>query len=470
MSPLLLGVLGYVVVQFAIGVAVARRVRSEEDYFVAGRRLGPVLATATIFATWFGAETCLGSAGEVYEHGLTLVQAEPFAYGLCLVLAGLVLARPLWRRRLVTIADLYRERFSPGTARLAALLMIPTSVLWAAAQLRGFGQVLASASELETSAAITLAAVLVIAYTSIGGMMADVVTDLVQGVCLVIGIAALFAAVLDESGGLGALLERVPTERLQLRLDASLGAWDVLEEWAIPVLGSIVAQELVARISASRSPGVARGSTLAGGALYVGVGVVPVLLGLVAATSVAGLEDPEQVLPELARRSLSPALYVLFAGALVSAILSTVDSNLLVCSSLLGHNLIEPLRPHWSEAQRLRAARAGVVLFGVAAYLLALHAQGVFELVEQASAFGSSGIVVITLFGLFSRRGGAASAMGALVAGLTVYVAGVALSWRCPYLSSLAAALVAYLALAGRRGLAPETPPDPASRLARRAA
>jgi Na+/proline symporter len=117
MSWLLGGVLLYVVSQLAIGVAVSRRQRTEGDYLLAGRSLGYPLAIFSIFATWFGAETCIGSAGAIYEQGISGGSADPFGYALCLLLAGLVFAAPLRRRGYVTLADLYRERYSPGVER-----------------------------------------------------------------------------------------------------------------------------------------------------------------------------------------------------------------------------------------------------------------------------------------------------------------------------------------------------------------
>src|SRR5690606_9667120 len=88
----------FLVLQLGIGVWISRRIATEDDYLVAGRRLGPLLATFSIFATWFGAETVIGSAGEAFANGVSLGSAEPFGYGLCLVLMGLFLARPLWNR------------------------------------------------------------------------------------------------------------------------------------------------------------------------------------------------------------------------------------------------------------------------------------------------------------------------------------------------------------------------------------
>ena len=158
MQPVLIGIGAYLIVQFAVGMLVSRRIASESDYLLAGRRLGLGLATFSIFATWFGAETIVGAAGSLYSDGLSGGSADPFGYGLCLIVLGLVVAAPLWRRQYTTFGDLFRERYSPGVERLAVLLMVPTSVLWAAAQIRAFGQVVSASSDLDVEIAITAAA------------------------------------------------------------------------------------------------------------------------------------------------------------------------------------------------------------------------------------------------------------------------------------------------------------------------
>jgi Na+/proline symporter len=148
MTAVTWGVLAYVAVQLLVGLLVSGRAKTETDYLLAGRRLGYGLSLFTIFATWFGAETCIGAAGAFYENGVSGGSADPFGYTACLLLMGLVLAAPLWRRGLTTLADLFRERYGAGVERLAVLLMVPTSLLWAGEQVRAFGQVLASSSEL----------------------------------------------------------------------------------------------------------------------------------------------------------------------------------------------------------------------------------------------------------------------------------------------------------------------------------
>ena len=110
----------------------------------------------------------------------------------------------------------------------------------------------------------------------------------------------------------------------------------VLEEWAIPVCGSVVATELVSRVIAARTPQLARNAALVAGGMYVACGLLPVFVGLAAGGLAPAVGDAEQFLPAVARAILPPALYVVFAGGLVSAILSTVDTTLLVSAGLAG--------------------------------------------------------------------------------------------------------------------------------------
>lgn len=444
MDVVFLGVLGYVLVQVAIGVVVSRRIRTEDDYLVAGRSLGYGLTTFTVFATWFGAETCIGAAGSIYENGLVGGTADPFGYALCLIFMGLVFAAPLWRLRLTTLADLFRQRYSQGVERMAVLLLVPTSLLWGAAQIRAFGQVLSASSGLEVSITITAAAGVVILYTIFGGLLADAWTDIVQGIALIIGLVILFGVLMANGGG--AELGAVDSARLQ-PFEGSL--LSVVEAWAIPVCGSVLAAELVARVIAARSPTVARRSSLMAGSVYLFVGVIPVVVGLIGFRMMPGLEHPEQILPLLAREHLPTILYMLFAGALVSAILSTVDSALLVASSLISHNVVVPLWPEMSERGKVLAARIGVAAFGIVAYVVALHAEGVYALVEEASAFGSAGIFTVIVFGLFTRFGSAGTAYLTLVTGILLWLLGAhVLDLPYPYLTSLAGALVVYVGAA----------------------
>ena len=452
----LIGIFVYILAQLSIGLYVSRKIATEDDYLLAGRRLGLGIATFTIFATWFGAETCVGTAGEYYENGLASSPADPFGYTLCILFMGLFFATRLWNLKLTTLADLFRRRYSVTVERLAVLLMVPTSVLWAAAQVRAFGQVLSASSELRVEYAILVAGGVAIVYTVAGGMLADAITDLVQGVAVVIGLVVLLVVVLTRIDDWPTVWGSMEPERLRPFGFGRISTLEWINAWAIPICGSVVAQELIARVLACKTGAVARRACLTASAMYLAIGLIPAFLGFVGSRLVPGLENHEHALPALAREFLPTGMYVLFAGALVSAILSTIDSALLVAASLVSHNLFVTACPEMADRTKVRIARVCVVVFGVIACVLALQAEDVYDLVVDASEFGTAGTFVVVLFGLFTRFGGARSALGALLIGLGVGLYGKHFTeWTCSYLVSLAAAALMYVLIAIAEGGSP---------------
>jgi SSS family transporter len=449
MNTVLFGVIVYILMQLWVGVYFSRRITSEDDYLLAGRSLGTGMASLSVFATWFGAETCIGAAGSVYENGLSGATIDPFGYTVCLMVMGLFFAAQLWRRNLTTLADLFEQRYSARIQTLAVVLIAPTSVMWAAAQIRAFGQVLSAASGFQVEMAIAVAAGVVIIYTMYGGLLADVVTDAVQGVALIIGLILLLALLLQAGGGVEASIARIEPKRLAFFRAGHTSVAEIAEHWAIPICGSVLSQELVARVLASRSPRIARRACLQGGVLYLAVGLIPVFIGLLGGQLLPGLEHPEQILPALARNHLNTFLYIVFAGALISAILSTVDSALLAASALLSHNLIVPALTSISDKGKVKMARWMVMLCGILAFVMALYADRVYTLVEEASAFGSAGIFTVVLFGLFTRFGGVLSAGVTLAAGMLTWLIGQhVLELSTPYLLSLSVAFGSYVVVA----------------------
>jgi Na+/proline symporter len=444
----LIAILGYVLVQFAIGTWVSRRMASEADYILAGRRLGVGLITFSVFATYFGAEAIVASGGAVYEKGLTGALVDPVGYAVAIILVGVFFARALWSRGLTTFADLFRLRYSAGVERLVVVVLVPGSVIWAAAQVRAFGQIMSANSGLGLAAAITLAAFLVAAYSVVGGLLADAVTDVIQGLAVVFGLILLGAVVAVHVGGVPAGLARLEPEQLQLfRADAALP--DMLEQLAVPIGGTIVAVELISRFLGARTAEVARLGTVLGGAMYLLIGLIPVFLGLMAPHITATVSDSEQVVPRLAEVFLPGVLYVAFVGAVISAILSAVHSALHAPASQISHNIVVRLVPGMTDRGKLWSVRFTVMALSIVAYLLSVTSQRIHDLVETASAFGSAGVFVTALFALFTRFGGVASAYASVAAGMLVWAAGkYAVGLATPYLLGLLAATIAYVGVA----------------------
>lgn len=408
----------YLVLQIFIGYWVSRKIATQDDYFLAGRSLGLFMASFSIFATWFGAETCIGSSGAVFTGGLSSSRAEPFGYTLCLILMSLFLASQLWKKNVVTLADLYKTRYNARVEKLAAFLLVPTSVIWASAQIRAFGEILSVLIPIPAQMCILIAGAFVILYTFSGGMMGDVIHDVVQGSIIIIGLAVMLYYVIDHSGGAAKAFSSIDPKFLSFKAEGE--SWlSRLDTWMVPVLGSLFTQELVSRVMSSKCPNTAKRASMSAAALYFFVGMIPVTLGLLGKNVVGPLEHGDQFLPQLAKKMLPEFGFVLFSGALVAAILSTVDSALLSAGAFLSRNVFGDALAKYPEKKKVLYSRSLIAICGVAATLIALFSGSIYGLVIAASSVGAAGVLVVTLFALWSPGFGSSLAAGStLVIGM----------------------------------------------------
>jgi Na+/proline symporter len=412
----LFGISAYVVGMIGMGFYFSKRIKNDDDYFLGGRSLGPGLATFSIFATWFGAETCIGTSGAVYRHGLSSIHADPMGYTICLLIMAIFFSKVLWRKKITTIPDLYRSRYSSVTEKMAAIIMIPSSIIWAGAQVRALGQILHSTTEFGPVIAVTVAACVVIIYTMSGGMLADAYADLIQGIAIIVGLIFLVSAIVIDLGGVGSALALIPKEKLSFGGGEMSGLSFIgrLELWMVPILGSVMSQELVSRVASSRSEKIAHHSALRAAGIYFLVGCIPVIIGLLGANYLPNLQDSETLMPVLAKTHLNYVFYIIFVGALVSAILSTVDTTLLASSALLSHNLIYPSFPKIKDNKKVFIARICTLFSGIIAYVIAYSSDSIVGLVETASSLGGPTILVITMAALWDKRGTSVNAIIAI--------------------------------------------------------
>lgn len=437
-------ILGFLGLQLAVGLWISKRVHSESDYFLGGRNLPLLMVAFSLFATWFGAETCMGSSAAVYRQGLSGSRADPFGFSLCLLLMGLILAGRLRKGNYVTLADYYRERYGAFVEKFSIWILIPSSLIWGAAQIRAFGQVIASTTPLPVTPAIAVATAFVLVYTFFGGLLGDIYTDLLQGFFILLGLGVLLAVILQSFSDWREVLSTMESVRLSFRAPNETLV-QRLDRWMVPVLGSLVTQEAISRILAARSVSVARRASFLACAVYLALGSIPVFLGLLGPSLLPAVAEPEQFLIRLADQFLPRFLFVTFSAALISAIISTVDSILLAISALLSHNLLVPLFRLQSDRSRVLSARLVVLISGGLACVIALYARGIYELVLTASSFGTAGVLVVTLMGLFCRLGNSAAATSSLGVGLLLtplFTYGLKL--EAPFLSSVAGSLAVF--------------------------
>ena len=442
-------ILFYVLGQIFIGLYLSRRIKNEDDFLVGGRRVSFFLVSFSLFATWFGAETCLGSSGAVYELGLSGSRADPFGFSLCLFLMGFLLAKKLRAGSYLTLADFIKDRYGSLSEKLVVWVMIPSSIIWGAAQLRAFGQILSVSTARPLNLMICLSALLVIFYTVLGGLLGDIYTDLIQGLIVVGSLLTLLIIILSRTPDLAGIIHHMPANRWKI-LGVGESIWERLDRWAVPVLGSLVVQEAISRFLAARSPREAvRACHLAGG-LYFFTGAIPLFLGFIGPWVLPGISDRENFLVLLSHEHLPDLLSVIFLGALISAILSTVDSILLACSALFSHNFLIPILKIKNEKNRLLVNRVAVIGAGLIALSIALAGNRIYDLVLLAASFGTAGVLIITMFGLYSKIENPTAANITMVAGLVLTpVFQLGLKFKAPFLLSVITCGVMFVLISG---------------------
>src|SRR5512138_3500424 len=205
---LIASVILYLAVTIAIGLWAAQRVHNSKDYVVAGRSLPLYMNTATVFATWFGAESVLSVSVEFSKSGLGGIIADPFGSSMCLVIVALLFARAFYRMDLLTIGDFYRKRYG-RTMELGTSAVIAISYLgWTAAQLTALGLVFSTLTggAVPLSTGILVSGAVVLGYTIWGGMWSVAMTDLFQSMMIIFGLVLVAWVVGEMAGGSGRVL------------------------------------------------------------------------------------------------------------------------------------------------------------------------------------------------------------------------------------------------------------------------
>jgi len=427
----------YLFVTIAIGLWAARRVHSSKDYVVAGRSLPLYMNTATVFATWFGAETVLSVSAEFAKSGLGGIIADPFGSSCCLVIVALFFARAFYRMDLLTIGDFYRKRYG-RVMEFGTSIVIAISYLgWTAAQMTALGLAFSTltggAVSLQTG--IILGAAVVLGYTIWGGMWSVAMTDLFQSVMIIVGVVIIAWVIGDMAGGPAKVVAAASDAgRFEFWPRAGTKEWLAFATSFLTLaIGSIPQQDIFQRVTSAKNEKTAILGTLLGGAVYFTFAFVPIYIvyaGLMIDPSLCKLlsaedaREMQQILPSFILGQTPMCVQVLFFGALLSAILSTASGAIIAPTSLVTENIIKPRYPQMSDRQFLLTLRLVLVSFTLAALLFALNSKKtMYDMVQSAYTVTLVSAFVPLAAGIFWKRANNTGAVLSAVFGLVAWLA-----------------------------------------------
>lgn len=416
-------------VMLAIGAWASRRTQDSADFYLGGRRLGAIVAALSQAASASSAWTLLGVSGAAFLWGLSA------AWIWLAVILGYAFnwfwVAPRLRRLSIdrgsttltqVLADDVGERLRGRIVASASLIVLVSFVFYVAAQLQAAGHAFGTGFDLPVEASILLGAALIAAYTLMGGFWAASVSDCVQGALMVAAALAVPLLGVMAAGGwdqlwLGLVALGPQTTDILGGRDGIVGAAFVLGVLGIG-LGNPGQPHVVNRFMALRDESAmkrARWISLG----WIGFVLAGMLVtGWCAKVLFTGLDNGEQAFFEVANRLLPPAFAAVTVVAVLSAIMSTTDSQLLVAASSVTVDLKAR-----NALPSLVASRLTVLAFSVLATLLALYApQSIFDRVlfawnAMGAAFGP--LLIIRLAGKRIRPG---STLGAMWSGFLLTV------------------------------------------------
>jgi SSS family solute:Na+ symporter len=423
----------YLLISLSIGLYASTRVHNASDFAVAGRTLPLPVVTATVFATWFGAETVFGISATFVKDGLHGVVADPFGSSLCLILAGLFFARRLYRLNLLTIGDYYRMRYGRTVEVLCTLCIVASYLGWVSAQIKALGLIFNVVSQgmVSQHAGMMMGAIIVLAYTTFGGMFSVAILDFVQISVIMGGMLYIASEISRLAGGVGAVIEHAAEAgKLNFFPTASVGAWiPFIGAWITMMFGSIPQQDVFQRITSAKDEATAVCGSVLGGSLYFGFAFVPMFLAYAATLIDPHMfgtllkTDSQLILPTLILQHTPLPAQIIFFGAVLSAIMSCSSATLLAPSVAFSENIVKGLVPHMDDSTRLRIMRLVLVCFAGVVLAFALNSQAsIFKMVESAYKVTLVAAFIPLVAGLYWRRANTQGAIAAITAGLITWI------------------------------------------------
>lgn len=431
--PLLITFFAYLALVLVLGVRAYRRTHDLGDYILGGRKLGAVVTALSVGASDMSGWLLLGLPGAIYLAGISELWI-----GIGLVLGAwlnwLLVARPLrvYSERAsnaLTLPDYFEHRFHDRSRLLrllSALLILVFFTFYTASGLVGGAILFESSFGLSYTTALLLGALIIVGYTFIGGFLAVAWTDAIQALLMLAALLIAPLVVLIDAGGPATLLAEMEAGRPG-SIDPFAGMTAIalisLFAWGLGYMGQ---PHILARFMAAESP-----ERLAASRRIAMTWMVIVLAGSVS-TGLAGiayfaeepLANPETVFIALSQSLFNPWVAGIITAAILSAIMSTIDSQLLVSSSVISEDFYRVfLRPRAGDRELLLVSRLAVAGIALLALLVASDRNSrVLELVSYAWAgFGASFGPVI-LISLLWRRMTAMGALAGMLSGALVVV------------------------------------------------
>jgi sodium/proline symporter len=441
----------YFLLVIGIGVWASRKIKSFESYVVAGRDLGFWVFTILVITSCMSGMSVLGASGLGYIAGWPSMWEQifvPLSCAVTIFLFGSKLHRVAGRMRYFTIQDYLAHRYeSPRLIRgLAGFAVFVTSLIYLGGQYTAVGITLERVLHVSYPAAVVIGAVVVTIYVFIGGMYAVGWTNLIQGVIIILGMAAVAPSIIMKAGGLAHINQTLasidpnfvmaafPQMHPPYKPYAFMTPLFIVSFFFLLTFGLAAAPHNINNILAARKNSYFKWSPLAAFGIYLVIFYLIKIVGFSARTMnadgmltlPAGVANPQDFSLIIAvQNSFSPFVWTFFGVIVLAAVMSTTDRLLLTIGTSFAWDVYRNLfNPKATDRSVTIVSKCVVFVAAILSIVLALHPPKLLAfLIWMGIGVMLCVFVTPILAGLYWKRANKAGAAAATIVGLTVSLA-----------------------------------------------
>jgi len=420
------GIIGlYLVFMMVIGIWFIKKVKGQDDFYVAGRTLGPVVIMATVCATIIGGSAMMGRAAKAYNEGFACIMtALPYLIGM-LIFSGLSgrIQQIGARHGITSIPDLFRTRFGKGPQILLSLLIVMAMMGTVAAQISATATIfkmVGGSIGLSFEMAAIIATVIFIVYTAASGLFGVVYTDVVQFFVLLIFVYILIPIRSTAvAGGFANFWANLDKSYITPTFDGA-----ILGDIVTYLVFTIAGAEMWQRAFAAKDKKTAKKGMFLGTSIY-GVTIFLIFfMGLIGRQLipdvVAKYGSTDAVVPALAIEILPAGLTGFALAGMLSVMMSTADSYLLVSVQTCVHDIGKTIRPNMTSKRELLWSRIFTVVLALGGLFVALRVKSVYSILTSFWAYYAAAAGFPALAALFWKKASTPGIIAGVVGGFAV--------------------------------------------------
>lgn len=389
--PLII-VIAYLAGMLVVGYLVNKfKIKSSTDYVLAGRRMGLFMVAASLSSNNIGGGSTTGVAARAFLPNWG-IGAAWYVLAAAIAMIPLAYFAPRIRKAMaVTIPEVVGRRFGVAASTFTAVLNVLSLFALTASQVLASGSVISALTGLPLNVCVLIAGIVVIVYTTMGGMIADAISDVVQYIIIFFGLLIALPFIIKGAGGWAAISAKLPP----MSLDFTTVGWITIIGLVFNYFCTFLSgPEMVSRFSAASDEKTAKSASWLSALMMAALAFIPTIIGLVALAMNPGLNDGKGTTALMfATTSYAPAIISgLVAAAIVAATMSSADSNLLCASTIVIKDLyMKFVNPNLEDRKIIKYTRISNVIICLISMAIALFQISLVTLNLFAFALRSAG-------------------------------------------------------------------------------